>query len=126
MTRSVPITGMILLTGNVSLIIIVIITMSSPSHSSRFHEDYRYDGIVHGARISDLTPAAYLAMTGARGCWSHHRQRTLLSGSFYQMRSTILTHIAHLLKGGHRAFSSGGSHVAVLTGKLAAETVHNQ
>lgn len=60
---------------------------------------------------------------GAIMGWSYHRQHTLPRGQFYQMRSSVLTPISHLLTAGHWAFSPGGSPVAVLTGKLAAETV---
>ncbi|MHC1770166.1 MAG: phytoene desaturase family protein [Flexilinea sp.] len=74
------------------------------------------------------TPRTIKSLTsnteGAIMGWSYHRQRsTLPRGQFYQMRSSVLTPISHLLTAGHWAFSPGGSPVAVLTGKLAAETV---
>jgi len=73
------------------------------------------------------TPRTIKSLTsnteGAIMGWSYQRQRTLPRGQFYQMRSSVLTPISHLLTAGHWAFSPGGSPVAVLTGKLAAETI---
>lgn len=58
---------------------------------------------------------------GAIMGWSYDRGRTLSRGRFYQMPSSVLTPVPRLLVAGHWAFSPGGSPVAVLTGKLAAE-----
>ncbi|MHB8135393.1 MAG: phytoene desaturase family protein [Anaerolineaceae bacterium] len=73
------------------------------------------------------TPRTIKSLTsntdGAIMGWSYHRQHTLPRGQFFQMRSSVLTPISHLLTAGHWAFSPGGSPVAVLTGKLSAETV---
>ncbi len=73
------------------------------------------------------TPRTIAALTsneqGAIMGWSYHRQHTLPRGAFYQMRSAVLTPVPRLLAAGHWAFSPGGSPVAVLTGKLAAEHV---
>lgn len=73
------------------------------------------------------TPRTIAAMTyneqGAIMGWSYYHQHTLPRGAFYQMRSAVLTPIPRLLTARHWAFSPGGSPVAVLTGKLAAEHV---
>ncbi|HEY9088303.1 MAG TPA: NAD(P)/FAD-dependent oxidoreductase [Anaerolineaceae bacterium] len=75
------------------------------------------------------TPRTIHTLTGnTQGAimgWSYHRQRTLPRGNFYQMRSSVLTPIPRLLTAGHWSYSPGGSPVAVLTGKLAAENVLN-
>jgi len=62
---------------------------------------------------------------GAIMGWSYHRQRTFSRGNFLQMRSSVYTPISRLLTAGHWAYSPGGSPVAVLTGKLAAEAILN-
>ena len=80
--------------------------------------------------ISIATPRTIYSLTsnseGAIMGWSYHRQYTLPRGKFYQMRSSVLTPVPRLLTAGHWAFSPGGSPVAVLTGKLAAENIINQ
>lgn len=60
---------------------------------------------------------------GAIMGWSFHRQRTFSRSNFLQMRSSVLTPVPRLLTAGHWAYSPGGSPVAVLTGKLAAEAI---
>jgi phytoene dehydrogenase-like protein len=72
--------------------------------------------------IASLTSNSQGAIMG----WSYHRQRTLPRGNFWQMRSSVITPIPRLLTAGHWTYSPGGSPVAVLTGKLAAEAVLNQ
>ncbi len=62
---------------------------------------------------------------GAIMGWSYHRQRTFSRGNFLQMRSSVYTPIPGLLTAGHWAYSPGGSPVAVLTGKLAADAILN-
>jgi phytoene dehydrogenase-like protein len=71
--------------------------------------------------IHSLTANTQGAIMG----WSYHRRRSLPRGNFLQMRSSVLTPIPNLLTAGHWSFSPGGSPVAVLTGKLAAEAVLN-
>lgn len=79
---------------------------------------------------SVATPRTIHSLTsndgGAIMGWSYHRRRTLNRGNILQMRSSVLTPIPRLLTAGHWSFSPGGSPVAVLTGKLAAEHVLNQ
>jgi len=60
---------------------------------------------------------------GAIMGWSYHRKQTFSRGNFLQMRSSVKTPIPRLLAAGHWAYSPGGSPVAVLTGKLAAEAI---
>ena len=57
--------------------------------------------------------------------WSYHKERTFSRGNFLQMKSSVFTTIPGLLTAGHWTYSPGGSPVAVLTGKLAAEAVLN-
>ena len=57
--------------------------------------------------------------------WSYHKERTFSRGNFLQMKSSVFTPIPGLLTAGHWAYSPGGSPVAILTGKLAAEAVLN-
>ena len=59
---------------------------------------------------------------GAIMGWSYHKERTFSRGNFLQMKSAF-TPIPGLLTAGHWTYSPGGSPVAVLTGKLAAEAV---
>jgi phytoene dehydrogenase-like protein len=112
------------------------------SSSFSFHHspsDYRYDAIVIGAGLSGLTAAAYLAQAGARVLVCEQAEQ--IGGLFnsferngYQFDSGIkavensavmLPMLAQLglLVAGHWTFSPGGSPIAVLTGKLAAEAV---
>ena len=60
---------------------------------------------------------------GAIMGWSFDRRRTFSRGNFLQMRSSVFTPIPRLLTAGHWTYSPGGSPVAVLTGKLAAEAI---
>ncbi|HPL58409.1 MAG TPA: NAD(P)/FAD-dependent oxidoreductase [Flexilinea sp.] len=60
---------------------------------------------------------------GAIMGWSYHKERTFSRGNFLQMKSSVFTPIPGLLTAGHWTYSPGGSPVAVLTGKLAAEAV---
>ena len=60
---------------------------------------------------------------GAIMGWSYHRGEAFSRGSFLQMNSSVYTPISRLLTAGHWTYSPGGSPVAVLTGKLAAEAV---
>ena len=73
------------------------------------------------------TPRTVASLTsntqGAIMGWSYHRGRGLPRGNFLRMRGSVLTPVPRLLTAGHWAFSPGGSPVAVLTGKLAAEHV---
>lgn len=62
---------------------------------------------------------------GAIMGWSYDRKRTFSRGNFLQMRSSVYTPIPGLLTAGHWSYSPGGSPVAVLTGKLAAEEILN-
>lgn len=88
----------------------------------------QYPGLTdHIEFCISATPRTIAALTsneqGTIMGWSYHRQHTLPRGAFYQMRSAVLTPVPRLLAAGHWAFSPGGSPVAVLTGKLAAEHV---
>jgi hypothetical protein len=70
------------------------------------------------------TKASLTANTqGAIMGWSYRRRRGPPRGDFLQMRHSVLTPVPRLLIAGHWSFSPGGSPVAVLTGKLAAEHV---
>ncbi|MCX6032167.1 MAG: NAD(P)/FAD-dependent oxidoreductase [Chloroflexi bacterium] len=69
--------------------------------------------------VASLTANTQGAIMG----WSYHRGRSLPRGNFLQMRSSVLTPVPRLLTAGHWSFSPGGSPVAVLTGKVAAEHV---
>jgi hypothetical protein len=55
--------------------------------------------------------------------WSYRCRRGLPSGNFLQVRGAVFTPVPRLLTVGHSSFSPGGSPVAVLTGKVAAEHV---
>jgi phytoene dehydrogenase-like protein len=69
--------------------------------------------------IASLTANTQGAIMG----WSYQRGRSLPRGNFLQMRGAVLTPVPRLLTAGHWSFSPGGSPVALLTGKLAAEHV---
>jgi phytoene dehydrogenase-like protein len=60
---------------------------------------------------------------GAIMGWSYHREKTLHRGGFLQMPQATGTPIPHLLMAGHWSFSPGGSPVAILTAKLAADRI---
>jgi len=60
---------------------------------------------------------------GAIVGWSYDRTSTWSRGSLFQIAKSVRTPIANLLMAGHWAFSPGGSPVAVLTGKLAANSI---
>lgn len=60
---------------------------------------------------------------GAIMGWSYHRERTFNRISMLQMRKSVLTPIPNLLTAGHWSFTPGGSPIAVMTGKLAADAV---
>jgi phytoene dehydrogenase-like protein len=71
------------------------------------------------------TPRTIASLTaniqGAIMGWLYQRGRGLPCGNFLQMRGAVLTPVPRLLTAGHWSFSPGGSPVAVLTGKVAAE-----
>jgi len=60
---------------------------------------------------------------GAIVGWSYDRTSTWSRGSLFQIAKSVRTPITNLLMAGHWAFSPGGSPVAVLTGKLAANSI---
>lgn len=60
---------------------------------------------------------------GAIMGWSYRRGRGLTRGSLLRMREIVLTPVPGLLTAGHWSFSPGGSPIAALTGKLAAEHI---
>ena len=60
---------------------------------------------------------------GAIVGWSYDTSRTWHRGSILQIAKSVRTPIPNLLMAGHWAFSPGGSPVAVLTGKLAANSI---
>jgi len=68
---------------------------------------FTYSGNTHGAIMG----------------WSYDNQRTFKRTSFLRFRSAVLTPIPNLLTAGHWSFTPGGSPVAALTGKLAADAV---
>lgn len=73
------------------------------------------------------TPISLQARTfndkGAIVGWSYDQHRTWSRGSLLQIAKSVRTPIPNLLMAGHWAFSPGGSPVAVLTGKLAANSI---
>ena len=60
---------------------------------------------------------------GAIMGWSYDRTKTLHRGSLLQMAKSVRTPVPNLYMAGHWAFSPGGSPVAVMTGKLAANQI---
>jgi phytoene dehydrogenase-like protein len=60
---------------------------------------------------------------GAIMGWSYDRTKTLDRGSLLQMAKSVRTPVPNLYMAGHWAFSPGGSPVAVMTGKLAANQI---
>ena len=60
---------------------------------------------------------------GAIMGWSYDRTKTLHRGSLLQMGRSVRTPVPNLYMAGHWAFSPGGSPVAVMTGKLAANQI---
>jgi len=60
---------------------------------------------------------------GAIMGWSYNQKRTFNRVSLLKIRSTALTPIPNLLTAGHWSFTPGGSPIAVLTGRLAADAV---
>ncbi len=112
-----------------------------PAEYARLKQEYAWqmirsvENIIPG--LSDhielmfaATPRTIAAMTsnqhGAIMGWSYDRKRTMPRGNFLQMGASIYTPIPGLLTAGHWAYSPGGSPVAVMTGKLAAEAILNQ
>ncbi len=73
------------------------------------------------------TPFSMQARTlndkGAIVGWSYDQHRTWSRGSLLQIAKSVRTPIPNLLMAGHWAFSPGGSPIAVLTGKLAANSI---
>jgi phytoene dehydrogenase-like protein len=60
---------------------------------------------------------------GAIMGWSYDRTKTLHRGSLRSIAKCVQTPLPNLFIAGHWAFSPGGSPVAIMTGKLAANHI---
>jgi phytoene dehydrogenase-like protein len=55
--------------------------------------------------------------------WSYHQKESYNRVSFLKLPKSVETPIRGLYNAGHWAFSPGGSPIAVLTAKLAADRI---